>query len=220
MADNTLSRALMLARISLAFGRVERATRHEDGRRPETDTDHTVMLGLIACELAPSYLDRARVAVFTLVHDLPEADPNTGDTQTLTITPEGMAAKRAREAAARARITADLGAGSWIAEMMAIYEEQREPEARFVRLVDKILPKLTHAFNGCVAAMPLTDRAGFVEAHARQLFALAEEYPEFPEALDLLRASMLHAEGCWLQPEVPALTAGVFAVVAPGDENR
>ena len=36
-----LDRALVLARIALAFGRVERATFHEDGVRPETDTDHT-----------------------------------------------------------------------------------------------------------------------------------------------------------------------------------
>ena len=65
--DEKLTRALRLARISLAFGRVDRATRHEDGLRPETDTDHTVMLGLIACEFAPAHLDRAKVAAFALV---------------------------------------------------------------------------------------------------------------------------------------------------------
>lgn len=193
-----LARAMRLARISLAFGRVERATRHEDGVRVETDTDHTVMLGLVACELAPPHLDRAMVAAFALVHDLPEADPNAGDTQTLTITPEGMAAKRAREDAARVRITADLGAGSWVAEMMATYEQQQEPEARFVRLLDKVLPKLTHVFNGCIAAQALTDRAGFIAAHERQFRQYQEEYPEFPDALELLRVSMLYAEECWL----------------------
>lgn len=190
-----MERALRLARISLAFGRVERATRHEDGVRVETDTDHTVMLGLVAGELAPPSLDRAKVTAFALVHDL--AEVYAGDTQTLTITPAGMAAKHAREDAARARLAGELGEGSWIAQALAEYEAQRQPEARFVRLVDKVLPKLTHAFNGCAAALSLTDRAGFFEAHERQYRKLCEEYPEFPEVLELLRLSMRHAEAQW-----------------------
>lgn len=190
-----LSRALTLARIALAFGRVERATLHEDGKRPETDTDHTVMLGLVACELAPPGLDRARIAAFALVHDL--AEVYAGDTQTLVVTPASLAAKKARETAALARLATELGEGSWLAELLATYEEQREPEARFVRVIDKVLPKLTHAFNGCAAAQALTDRAGFDAAHARQFQTLAAEYPEFPEALELLRASMAHAEARW-----------------------
>ena len=193
-ADN-LSRALRLARISLAFGRVDRATLHEDGARPETDTDHTVMLGLVACELAPTTLDRTKVAAFALVHDLVEV--YAGDTQTLTITSDGMAAKRAREEVARTRLVAELGEGSWLAEILTTYEAQREPEARFVRLIDKVLPKLTHAFNGCAAAKPLTDCVGFTDAHARQLRQYREEYPEFADALELLRASMTLAEENW-----------------------
>ncbi len=198
-ADNKLSRALTLARISLAFGRVERATRHEDGVRPETDTDHTVMLGLIACELAPPHLDRARIAAFALVHDLVEV--YAGDAQTLVISADERAAKKAREEAAQARLVAELGEGSWLAELLARYERQREAEARFVRLIDKVLPKLTHAFNGCVAAMPLTDELGFFDAHVRQLRQMEKEYPEFPEALALLDASMMHAEQCWQTPQ-------------------
>lgn len=213
MAPTTpaLSRALNLARISLAFARVERATLHEDGARVETDTDHTVMLGLVACELAPARLDRTKVAAFALVHDL--AEVYAGDTQTLVITTAGMAEKRDREDIARARLAAELGDGSWLAGLLATYEEQREPEARWVRLIDKVLPKLTHAFNRCAAAERLTDRAGFDAAHARQLAKMREEYPEFPEALDLLRASMLHAEACWpCEPVADAAPAAEGAV--------
>jgi 5'-deoxynucleotidase YfbR-like HD superfamily hydrolase len=82
--DGDVARALRLARISLAFGRVERATKHEDGVRPETDTDHTVMLGFVACELAPQRLRRPLVAAYSMVHDMKEV--YAGDTQTLTIT--------------------------------------------------------------------------------------------------------------------------------------
>lgn len=196
-----LDEALRIARISLAFGRVERATRHEDGVRPETDTDHTVMLGLVACELAPPGLDRIKVAAFAMVHDL--AEVYAGDTQTLTITSEGMVAKAEREHAARVRLIEELGHRSWLIGALATYERQQEPEARFVRLLDKVLPKLTHAFNGCAAAKALTDRAGFDVAHERQYRRLAAEYPEFPETLALLRASMDHAEACWSEAGAP-----------------
>ena len=193
--DHDLRRALTLARIALAFGRVDRVTRHEDGVRPETDSDHTVMLGLIACELAPPSLDRGRIAAFALVHDLPEV--YAGDTPTLAISAEALAAKQAREDAARERLTVELGDASWLAALLAAYEAQREPEARFVRLIDKVLPRLTHAFNGCVAARRITDRQGFLAAQARHFEALREEYGEFPAALDLLRSAIRVAEEAW-----------------------
>ena len=41
--------AIRLADLILRFGRVNRATYHPDGERPESDTDHTVMLGILAC---------------------------------------------------------------------------------------------------------------------------------------------------------------------------
>lgn len=208
--DKRLAHAVQIARIALAFGRVERATRHDDGVRPETDADHTVMLGLLAYDLAPSYLDAQLVASFALVHDLVEV--YAGDTQTLTASPDVYAAKRAREDKARERLAADLGRDSRIPTLIARYEAQQEPEARFVRLLDKVVPKLTHALNGCAGALPLVDEAGFVRAHERQLQQLQAEYPEFPETLGLLRASMLHAESCW-----PTLCAAP-AAVAPAAE--
>lgn len=195
--SDDLSKAMLLAKMALTFGRVERSTRHEDGARPETDTDHTVMLGLVACELAPRRINRQRVAAFALVHDLVEV--YAGDTQTLKISPEAMAEKRSREAKAQARIIAELGEGSWLAELLTAYEQQVEPEARFVRVIDKIMPKLTHALNGCVSVRSLTDRAGFVESHGRQLRLLREEYPDFPEAIGLLSAAMDYSVECWAE---------------------
>lgn len=194
----TLARALDITRLALQFARVERVTRHEDGVRPETDSDHTVMLGLIACDLAPRALNVGRIAEFSLVHDLLEAD--TGDVQTLTITDDGRAQKKAREAAALKRFVERFGADSWMGRTLLAYEAQQEPEAQFVRLMDKVLPNLTHLLNGCVAAKALTDEKGFRRSHDAQYAAFHDAYvswPAFHEALALLLASMEASEQAW-----------------------
>jgi 5'-deoxynucleotidase YfbR-like HD superfamily hydrolase len=73
-----------LASIILDFGRVNRRTFHQDGLYPESDTDHTVALGIIGATLAskiyPS-LDIGLITQFALVHDLVEV--YAGDTPTL-----------------------------------------------------------------------------------------------------------------------------------------
>jgi putative hydrolase of HD superfamily len=142
--------AELLARRALAFGEIDRtACQHPDGR-PETDSTHTVMLAWLAPALADLLyprLDPLLVAAFAAVHDAVEV--YAGDTPTLRITPAGRAAKRARELAAAAKWTEDLGSGlPWLPAMIIRYEAQTEPEARFTRAVDKILPGLVHGVSG------------------------------------------------------------------------
>lgn len=196
-----IARATAIAQLALRFARVERVTRHEDGVRPETDTDHSIMLALVACDLAPEGLSRPRVAEFSVVHDLVEA--YSGDVQTLTIDAAGRIAKEDRERAAFARIRAEFGEGSWIVDTLTAYEAQIEPEARYVRLMDKVLPKLTHLFNECVAARELTTFAGFVASHEAQHRKLSAEYggdPWAPEILALLQDAMTASEASWNRP--------------------
>jgi putative hydrolase of HD superfamily len=142
--------AVRLAELALAFGRVNRtACAHPDGA-PESDTDHTVMLGWLAPSLAALTepgLDASLVAAYALVHDAVEVF--AGDTPTLAITDQGRAEKAARERAAAERWQAELGATlSWLPSMIARYEAQADPEARFTRAADKIAPKLLHALSG------------------------------------------------------------------------
>lgn len=62
-----------LASLVLDFGKVDRITAHQDGVFPESDTDHTVMLGVIGVSLAKRLyndLDLGLIAQFALVHDL------------------------------------------------------------------------------------------------------------------------------------------------------
>jgi 5'-deoxynucleotidase YfbR-like HD superfamily hydrolase len=196
-----LRTALYLAQLGFAFGRVDRITFHEDGATPESDTDHTIMLALIAVELAPRHLDRGLVALYALVHDLVEV--YSGDTQTLKITAEIRADKQRREADALTRLVHELGpgsplgGGSPLGTLLEAYEKQVAPEARFVRLLDKVMPKLTHLLNGCAAAKKLVTFEEFELAHEEQHAALTAEYPEFPETLALLREAMTASQEAW-----------------------
>lgn len=147
---------LDIARLALAFGRVERVTRHEDGKRPETDTDHTVMLALTACALAARHEDRmdiGLIAQLAIVHDLVEA--YAGDTNTAAgLNADQKAEKEARERAAFEKIkTTFSNTFPWIVEMIQRYEALDSREARLVKCVDKIMPKATHILNqGAVLA--------------------------------------------------------------------
>lgn len=139
-----------LARLALDFGRVDRVTCHPDGMTPESDTDHTVMLGLVACAFAARFapeLDLGKVAQFALVHDLVET--YAGDTPTAHIMSDAdHASKEEREAAALARIREEFDAElSWVGETIDAYESLATPEARFVKVMDKTLPKMVNMFN-------------------------------------------------------------------------
>jgi putative hydrolases of HD superfamily len=190
---------IKLVQLSLLFGRTNRATFHEDGKRPESDTDHTVMLGLVACGLAEKYypqLDRGLVAQFALVHDLVEA--YAGDTPTLKIDEEGRNDKAARELAALQRIQKEFNEGfPLLPELLTRYEERREPEARFVKAVDKIIPKATHILNSgaTLRAQKLT-RKDIEKTYDEQRAAMLEYAGDFPEILalrDEMVARMLQA---------------------------
>lgn len=192
MSINLLADKLVdLARLSLLFGRTPRVTFHPDGRTLESDTDHTVMLALAACAIASSHhpeLDLGLVAQFAVVHDLVEA--YAGDTSTLrALSDEQKAQKKDREHAAYLRILSEFnGEMSWLPQTIALYEEQELPEARFVRAVDKLLPKLTHLLNGCATLW----NEGLTLAELRARYDLQETEvhryaADFPILLDLRR---------------------------------
>ncbi len=174
-----------LARLSLLFGRTDRMTFHEDGVTRESDTDHTVMLGLAACAIAHEYyrghLDVGAVAQYALVHDLVEA--YAGDTPTLrALTSDGRAEKKAREHAAYERIMREFGLDMpWVDRTIAAYERQVQPEARFVRALDKLLPKLTHLLNGGVTlraeGMGAEELRARYDAQEQELLAYAADFP-------------------------------------------
>ncbi len=145
-----------LGQLSLFFARTNRITFHEDGITPESDTDHTIMLGLCACAIASSYaphLDLGKVAQFALIHDLVEA--YAGDTPTLTISDEGMKKKDKVEHEALLRITSEFEeVFPWIHNTIQEYESLDTEEAKFIKTLDKCMPKITHVLNGGTALKP------------------------------------------------------------------
>jgi len=172
---------LPLASLTLRLGSVNRATLYPDGVTPESDTDHTVMLALMACAVASTHpelgLNIGLVCQFAVVHDLPEAW--AGDTDSFFTAATGHAPGKAeREAAAVRRINRDCADWPWLRAMMYRYEQQKEPEARFVRYMDKVCPPLTNTLNGGAAIRARgVGKAGTQDAaHAARLAAL---YPEF-----------------------------------------
>lgn len=181
-----LTRAVVeLGRLALSFAAINRtAVYHPDRVTPESDTDHTVMLGWVACAIAARcfpHLDLGLVAQFALVHDAPEV--YAGDTPTLRITPDGRAAKAAREHAAIDRLRIEFGPTlPWFPAVIADYETQRSPEARFVRGLDKVLPKIVHLLDGATGlieqGMSRTELAAVFSAQRTDMAGYCGEFTE------------------------------------------
>jgi 5'-deoxynucleotidase YfbR-like HD superfamily hydrolase len=195
-----IEHALAIASAALTFGQVQRATLHPDGT-PESDAAHTVMLALLVADVAAQEgLDVGLAVQFAVVHDLPET--YAGDTCTArALSPEEAAAKAAREAASLERLRGELGP-CWTTALLERYEAQREPEARLVRYLDKVLPKLTHILNDGLALAAIDMTAEEVERnHAAQGAKLRALYPSmaatralFDEACALALETMRRRE--------------------------
>jgi putative hydrolase of HD superfamily len=176
MTPEVPKKTIDLGALVLQFAQVTRATRFPDGTTPESDTDHTVMLGVIACAFAATYvprLDVGKIAQYVLVHDLVEA--YAGDTNTfLEKSAEQKLAKAEREEAALARITEEFGSVyPWIPETIEHYESLADAEARFVKTLDKVMPKITHCLN---RGSELPNLEVFREHTSTQYEALKESY--------------------------------------------
>lgn len=127
-----------LSQCAMRFARVERVPRYDTATR-ENDAEHSYMLALVATELAAQYyptLDTGLVSQFSIVHDLIELE--TGDVPTFALDDKALAAKELAEHTALSTLLPKLSA--YTGKLLVRYESQTEPEAQFVRVVDKLLP--------------------------------------------------------------------------------
>lgn len=192
--EKTAEAMLDLASLAMNFSRIKRTgVCHSDGT-PETDGDHTVMLTWLAPSLANlcgnGELDVARVAELAAVHDA--AEVLAGDTPTINITDQELGEKADREYVATRKITSKFYPTlDRFALALQVYEDQQLPEARFVRAVDKLMPKLVHLLDNCVGVrLAGTTREMFAEMAKRQRQQVARYASEWPDLF------LLHIELC------------------------
>jgi len=181
-----LNEVIELGEFSAAFARVYRVPRHADGTR-ENDVEHSYSLALVARFLANKIypdLDSDLVVSFCIIHDAPER--YVSDTPTLGISEEDRARKEAAEAIATQRLVIELPDS--YADLLERYEKQEESEARFVRLVDKLMPLLINIIGDGKRSIDYYGIKSYeqlqqLEFEARQ--RLSNQFPEFPEVLKL-----------------------------------
>ena len=118
----------------------------------ESDTDHTVMLAVVACAVTAKWLpelDIGKVAQYALVHDLVEA--YCGDISTSDFRAVDFGSKEKNEEEARHTMEIEFGAFPWLHKTIQEYEALSTPEARFIKTLDKAMPALIHNLNdGCL----------------------------------------------------------------------
>jgi 5'-deoxynucleotidase YfbR-like HD superfamily hydrolase len=135
-----------LSKLCLQFARINRVTYKDESGTPESDTDHTFMLSMIACSVASRYLpelDLGKVSQYALIHDFIEV--YAGDQPTVFLDQKLITQKKVAEDAALARLEQEFEETfPWITSTIRDYESLSDPEARFVKIIDKIMPALTH----------------------------------------------------------------------------
>jgi putative hydrolase of HD superfamily len=196
---DTYSQGLIdIGKLALQFAKVNRVTFHEDGVRPESDTDHTVMLSLCACALAHALykdvLDIGKVAQFALVHDLVEV--YAGDTDSINLSHEAKEEKEKKEKESLTRITNQFAnVYPWIHTMIIEYESLVSQEARFVKVLDKAMTKITNILDhGAAIKRHGASRDELTSHYKNQRVAImqyAAPFPELVSIFDILTTTMI-----------------------------
>lgn len=179
--------ALQLGKVAMDFAQVERIPRYHSGER-ENDVEHSYMLGLVSCELVHTLeleLNVGLVSQFCLVHDLIEL--KTGDVNTFNLSAEQLQQKQFVEKQALHQLVEELP--PYMARLVERYEQQVEPEARFVKAVDKILPFVTDIHGEGIRVMHedngIATRQEFLDCLASLHVSLHERFgSEFPAIVE------------------------------------
>ncbi len=187
-----------IGKMILSFAKVNRVTLHEDGKRLESDTDHTVMLAISALTLGsklyPKRLDLGLVAQFAIVHDLVEV--YAMDTDSFGLSDEGRKAKEEREHQAFLRIQEEFrSVYPWLPDMIAKYESLDTIEARFVKTLDKAMSKITHILNGgqYFKNRGLSETEMWSDYMVMVRTAESKYGAEFPEVISIMKELMEEA---------------------------
>lgn len=191
--NNTVLEIIELSRLLGDFGQIERATRLPDGRL-ESDSHHSFSLALIAFELATQFapeLDSKKILLYSLVHDLPELI--TGDTNTLTATPEALALKSQQDKDATGKVRKIFKNAPSILSAIEAYELKEDEESLFVYWIDKMTTIPTHFYdNGRnLRALGITNRSDIKEWYKRTLDKLDRHRRAHTSAVQILELTYM-----------------------------
>jgi len=175
-----------ISQLADAMSHVERTyCDHNDGR-PENNAEHSFMLSLVAVVLAEEHyrqLDRALVAKYALIHDLVEV--YVGDTASHNLDDDGWRRKEERERAGLTKlVTQYKDIAPRFTRDMIRYEEQKDDESRFVRMLDKLMTvviQLPHGYSMKIGFTPKTHEAMVRERIKRFI----KQYPDQKAMLEL-----------------------------------
>jgi 5'-deoxynucleotidase YfbR-like HD superfamily hydrolase len=182
-----------VVRMVFDFSKINRVTMSPDGV-PESDTDHTVMMSVLACAVAEKFykdLSLGLVAQFAIVHDLLEVYTGDFDTFKTVGNDELFLNKKNLEVEALKKMeTRFRSTYPWIINMVDKYESLDTIEARFVKTLDKIIPKVTNVANGGMYfrknSLSKEDVEGFKNV---QVEKVKNSYgAEFPELISIFEA--------------------------------
>jgi putative hydrolase of HD superfamily len=177
----------LVEQLILPFYHIERDMPIPIGqRRNENDAEHSWSLALFACALASDIdprLDVGKVCQLAIVHDLVELFAD--DVSVFSTSVVEHAAKPAKEAAAREKLTAQFTELPWLTDALDIYERQDSPEAHYVRAIDKfiapIIRSLDHGrfFKEHLITLERFRQAIVAPVAKAQVHPAAAEYVEF-----------------------------------------
>lgn len=174
------------------FADIQRVPRRRNGER-ESDVEHSFMLAMIAPTIAKAVrpdLNIDLVRQYALIHDIIELE--TGDVATFSVSPEEQAEKERREKEALEKLCQKLPPLE--AAALRSYERQDTPEARFVRMLDKLLPAIVD-FTGQGTRVVEEDfgissleelRASHDKLAAKWRTMFNNEFPELEQAYAVL----------------------------------
>lgn len=180
---------MTLGDLAERFSTIKRVPRYTNGDR-ESDVEHSYHLALSATEISATYfpeLDTGLVTQFCLVHDLPEF--YTGDVPTMNISSDGRSKKEEAEQIAIERLINELP--PYMSALLVRYEQQVEPEARFVRYLDKIMPGIMNMVGYEVSTFLSDNNVNGLDEFDQIISSnherLRQMFPELPFVGDLMQ---------------------------------
>jgi putative hydrolase of HD superfamily len=206
--DRAVDIYMSLGRLSMNFANIKRAPRYADGRR-ENDAEHSFMHSIVTTELAHAFYPHLNVGTVGLMcnaHDIVEtATCVEYDVPTFALSDSELAVKAAEEEAALQSLLPKLP--PLMRSLVIEYEEQRLPEARFVKCSDKNLPVVVDIIGQGERVMRedygITTREQLDEVEHNFSSRVRNRFPEF-ELLHRARDAMHQQFADLIFPKITA----------------